>query len=156
MGCPLDQLPKTQDERTVLHSAAQGGNLDVIRILLNSGVDVSAKDKYGQTARDLVQCDDSTKVDGVFSAYSVASLGQASESAKTVSAETDDNSKIDHALRDPYAEPVWLPARLNGRIYTPKLSLSTPSIESNSSFSIPSIQLISPSPPPRLDPPDQR
>ena len=40
--------------QTALHRAAEGGQLEVARLLLASGADRAAKTKYGQTARDHV------------------------------------------------------------------------------------------------------
>ena len=69
----------TRDKRTVLHSAAEAaepGYLEVITLLLASGCNALANDKYGHTALDLVPNNSSMQARGVFSAYMEASLGE--------------------------------------------------------------------------------
>ena len=59
----------TRDKRTVLHSAAEAaepGYLEVITLLLTSGCNALAKDKYGHTALDLVPNNSSMQARGVF------------------------------------------------------------------------------------------
>jgi serine/threonine-protein phosphatase 6 regulatory ankyrin repeat subunit B len=50
-GCPLDTLNTTG--YTVLHAAASGGDVDVIRELINRGCDVNATNKDMEQTKPL-------------------------------------------------------------------------------------------------------
>jgi ankyrin repeat protein len=132
MGCAQYRLLKTQNGRTILHSAAQGGHLGVIRMLLKDGCDVSAKDEYGQTARDLVQGVNSIGFDVVFSAYSVASFEQADD---LVEVATDD--KADPEFNEENHDQDTVPTDTDGWFESSKLSVS-----------VPRLRIIPPTPPP--------
>ena len=79
---------RTRKGRTPLHSAAQGGHLGPVRILLRNGADVFAVDENGLTAKELISKQnlipnqyselnlDSNAIDSVFAVYLEASLKQ--------------------------------------------------------------------------------
>ena len=70
----FDGTLTTREGNTLLHSAAEAGHLEVLRLLLLKGLDPLAKNKYGLTAQDLVPNNQSAEVRGVFSAHTEASL----------------------------------------------------------------------------------
>ena len=41
---------KDENGKTALHRAAQGGNVDIVKVLIVKGADVNAKDNDGETA----------------------------------------------------------------------------------------------------------
>ena len=52
-GAKLDRLSKCND--TPLHLAAERGELSVVKLLVEMGADVSAKEYTGQTASDVAR-----------------------------------------------------------------------------------------------------
>ncbi|KAL6713765.1 hypothetical protein ACLMJK_008257 [Lecanora helva] len=72
---------QTRAGRTPLHSAAEGGHLKVIRMLLSNGADVSAVDQDGYTPRALLKDRNSAEVEEVFHAYMQADLSTKASSA---------------------------------------------------------------------------
>ena len=73
-GSGFNNSLMTQEGNTLLHSAAEAGHLEVIRLLLQRGFDVLTKNKHGSTAQDLLRDNQSMEAREVFSAYTEASL----------------------------------------------------------------------------------
>ncbi len=65
----------TRDRSTPLHKAAEWRNLKVCRLLLQEGLNVQAKNAYGQTALDLIKDRASPEVMGIFEPYIYAARG---------------------------------------------------------------------------------
>jgi ankyrin repeat protein len=62
----LDLLCRLDDERTLLHWAAiEGRERNVVRMLLDAGVPINAKDKFGSTALHLVASNKSSAAERI-------------------------------------------------------------------------------------------
>ena len=72
----FDLKSTSRGRRTVLHSAAEAEHVGVVRLLLQRGANVSAKNDYGETAGNLVRDNASTELRGVFAAYEKVSFEQ--------------------------------------------------------------------------------
>ena len=115
LGYSFDIKLMTKLGRTVLHSAAETDQLNIVQLLLQAGVDAAARDKDGLTAWDLIKNKDSMEVRSLFSAHAMASFQKLpalnfelvnNEVSLSTSATEDELSETENGATSPNITPA--------------------------------------------------